>query len=327
MSQASLSSNTGFNNYAGDTNMFRVHQFMDIKPYQLYYFINQIGDAAISLGVGSVDVDTLQSALTNDFGFRCSSNAAIVPAAYLEPQSICQDESCPVAPNGNGTCTGASSSTTSAMSSSVPTDAVIPPSVVKPSAGSHVGAIAGGIVGGIVAIGLIVALVINFRRKGKKKTSMLPHYEEQNRSSDKIPVSSDEAESLKRMSDGGRAELQGHPISSELKKDLALELSADDIAKSKSITTPALSLKEVVPVAVTLERTPSITEKEVVESVEQNEETPVPIISSIAQDELAHLTEEQARIAERRKRLEEIHALEVQEEQVRKRMLMLQSQS
>jgi hypothetical protein len=120
--------------YGGDTNMASVHKFMDLNPLQLGYFITQVGTAAASFGVATADVTALGMALQTLFDYRCAAPAAIVPGAALESQSICQADSCPIAPNStcantpnatvpiynNGssfTATGSASSTSATTSS------------------------------------------------------------------------------------------------------------------------------------------------------------------------------------------------------------------
>jgi hypothetical protein len=85
--------------YGGSSNMASVHKFMDLNPFQMGYFITQVGTAAASFGVATEDVTALGTALQTLFDYRCAAPAAIVPGAQAESQSICQADSCPIAPN------------------------------------------------------------------------------------------------------------------------------------------------------------------------------------------------------------------------------------
>jgi len=92
----------GYPAYGGNTNMYQVHQYMDLNPTEMAYFITQVGTAAASFGVTTADVTALGSALTSYFDYRCGPTVAIVPGASPQSQSICQDASCPV--YANATC-------------------------------------------------------------------------------------------------------------------------------------------------------------------------------------------------------------------------------
>jgi len=85
--------------YGGDTSMGDVHKFMDLNPYQLTYFITQVGLSAASFGVTSEDATAVGMALNKAFGSRCSPAAAIPATASPATQAICQDETCPLAEN------------------------------------------------------------------------------------------------------------------------------------------------------------------------------------------------------------------------------------
>jgi hypothetical protein len=90
--------------YAGNTDMYSVHQYMDLNPTELTYFITQVGTAAASFGVTAADVSALGTALQSTFGYRCGPTASVIPGSVAQDQSICQDSSCPIAPNA--TCAG-----------------------------------------------------------------------------------------------------------------------------------------------------------------------------------------------------------------------------
>jgi len=88
--------------YGGNTNMYNVHKYMDLNPTEMAYFITQVGTAAASFGVATEDVMALGNALTTTFNYRCSAPVTIVPGAPAEPQTMCQDATCPLA--ANATC-------------------------------------------------------------------------------------------------------------------------------------------------------------------------------------------------------------------------------
>jgi hypothetical protein len=92
---------TGYPKYSGSNSMGEVHQFMDLNPYQLGYFITQVGLSAASFGVTTDDVTAVGMALNTLFGYRCAPDAMVVPNTPAGPQAICQDNSCPQAPNPN----------------------------------------------------------------------------------------------------------------------------------------------------------------------------------------------------------------------------------
>src|ERR1700761_1812448 len=89
----------GYPAYGGNSNMYNVHKFMDLNPLELGYFITQVGLSAASFGVATSDVTAVGMALNNLCGYRCSPPTAIIPGDAAEQQSICQDTSCPIAPN------------------------------------------------------------------------------------------------------------------------------------------------------------------------------------------------------------------------------------
>jgi hypothetical protein len=93
----------GYPAYSGQTSMGKVHKFMDLNPYQLGYFITQVGLSAASFGVATEDVTAVGQALGAAFGYRCAAATAIPASASPDLQSICQDSTCPVSPM-NATC-------------------------------------------------------------------------------------------------------------------------------------------------------------------------------------------------------------------------------
>ena len=79
---------------------------MDLDPYQVGYFITQVGLAAASFGVTTDDVTAVGEALTKLFDYRCAPPMTVVPSQGAQLQSICQDDMCPIYPNA--TCMGVS---------------------------------------------------------------------------------------------------------------------------------------------------------------------------------------------------------------------------
>ena len=78
-----------------------VHAFMDLDTAQNSYFIQQVGLAAASFGVSAADVQTVATTLNNTFGYRCAPAVTVIPSAGPVYDSICQNVTCPIAPNGN----------------------------------------------------------------------------------------------------------------------------------------------------------------------------------------------------------------------------------
>ena len=89
--------------------MYQVHQFMGITLDQNNYFINQVGAAALALGVTADDVGAIANALDVTFNTRCPpilTTSDGVPSFLVGTNpSICQDASCPLAA-ANATCDG-----------------------------------------------------------------------------------------------------------------------------------------------------------------------------------------------------------------------------
>ena len=90
---------TGYPSYSGTTSMYTAHKFMNLNPYQLGYFITQVGLSAASYGVAVDDITQVGMALTNAFSYRCAPAVAIIPTTTPELQSICVDATCPQAQN------------------------------------------------------------------------------------------------------------------------------------------------------------------------------------------------------------------------------------
>jgi hypothetical protein len=80
--------------YAGDASMYQVHKFMDINTYQITYFNEQVGLAALSFGVTMDDATAVGKALTTLFSERCSPPTTVIPAQGAQLQAICSDGDC-----------------------------------------------------------------------------------------------------------------------------------------------------------------------------------------------------------------------------------------
>lgn len=87
----------GFDAYTAHPSMYEVHKFMALDPYEVGYFITQVGLAAASFGVADADVEAVGAALTKLFDYRCAPPAAAVEAQGPQLQSICVAEECPLA--------------------------------------------------------------------------------------------------------------------------------------------------------------------------------------------------------------------------------------
>lgn len=110
---------------------------MRLNPYEMGYFITQVGLSAASFGVTKEDVTQVGEALSKLFNHRCSPPTTIVKAQGEKLQSICTDPTCPLAENAmcglydekimdpaNATSSSAASSASTSASSSTskPTD-------------------------------------------------------------------------------------------------------------------------------------------------------------------------------------------------------------
>ncbi|KAK4954779.1 hypothetical protein LTR66_013491 [Elasticomyces elasticus] len=90
---------TGFPAYSGSASMASVHRFMDLDPTDLGYFIAQVALAAASFGVADTDVAAVGAALQSLFGYRCAPPTTVIAAQGAQLQSVCEDDTCPLAPN------------------------------------------------------------------------------------------------------------------------------------------------------------------------------------------------------------------------------------
>jgi hypothetical protein len=89
--------------------MYDVHKFMNITLDQNNFFINQVGSAALALGVTDDDVTAIANVLDVTFNTRCPPDLTTsdgVPDFLVGTNpSICTDVTCPIAKNSvNTTC-------------------------------------------------------------------------------------------------------------------------------------------------------------------------------------------------------------------------------
>ena len=69
--------------------MYTVHKYMALDPYEVGYFIEQVGLAATSFGVSKLDVTWVAATLEGFFGTKCAAKTMVVPETQPELQSIC----------------------------------------------------------------------------------------------------------------------------------------------------------------------------------------------------------------------------------------------
>ncbi|KAL9006257.1 MAG: hypothetical protein Q9188_000979 [Gyalolechia gomerana] len=107
----------GFPAYGGEASMYEVHKFMALDPYQMGYFIQQVGLAATAAGM----------AHTKLFDYRCSPPTTVFKAQGPQLQSMCDDPSCPLDPmsqcgleDNNGTALMPKNVTMNSTSSMLP---------------------------------------------------------------------------------------------------------------------------------------------------------------------------------------------------------------
>lgn len=85
--------------YSGFGSMAAVHRFMDLDQNEVGYFIEQVGLAAASFGVTTADIEPVGAALMSLFGYRCAPPTVVIPVQGALTQSVCLNETCPIAPN------------------------------------------------------------------------------------------------------------------------------------------------------------------------------------------------------------------------------------
>ncbi|KAI9840744.1 MAG: hypothetical protein M1838_003928 [Thelocarpon superellum] len=94
-----LQGGSAFPPYAAGKSMYQVHKFMALDPFEVGYFITQVGLSAASFGVATEDVTTVGEALGKLFDYRCSPPTTVIPSQGPQLQSICTDKQCPLSPN------------------------------------------------------------------------------------------------------------------------------------------------------------------------------------------------------------------------------------
>ncbi|KAF7932228.1 hypothetical protein EAE99_003468 [Botrytis elliptica] len=88
-----------FPRYSGSASQYNVHKFMYLSDAEVNYFIEQVALSAASFGVSDSDLMTIGYSLQESFGYRCLPPTTIVPKQGRQLQSICTDNTCPLAPN------------------------------------------------------------------------------------------------------------------------------------------------------------------------------------------------------------------------------------
>jgi len=131
------------------------------------------------------------------------------------------------------------------------------------------------------------------------------------------------------ISDAAAAPLSEMPVSST-RPDASLVPAHVPVAETPLATGAPESSTPVQPSVANAEalprRTPSAVEKEAVFLGGDGQNLQSATTGSVAQTELAQLRKEQARIQERKRRLQEMHNLDEQDEQVSQRISMLEGQ-
>lgn len=72
---------------------------MALDPYQVGYFITQVGLSATSFGVSNDDVTAVGTSLIKLFDQRCAPPTTIIPAQGDALQAVCITEACPLSEN------------------------------------------------------------------------------------------------------------------------------------------------------------------------------------------------------------------------------------
>jgi hypothetical protein len=72
---------------------------MALDPDELGYFIDQVGAAARVMGISDGEATTITTNMGLNLGLRCRAPVAIVAGKPAQPQGICTDATCELAPN------------------------------------------------------------------------------------------------------------------------------------------------------------------------------------------------------------------------------------
>jgi hypothetical protein len=92
---------TGFTTALAKTNLYQIHKYMALDPFEVGYFIEQVGLAAQLVGLTPKEANTLTTALGEGVTYRCRPAVVLFKGGVPGPQSICTDSSCPLAPNAD----------------------------------------------------------------------------------------------------------------------------------------------------------------------------------------------------------------------------------
>ncbi|EHK96557.1 putative enoyl-CoA hydratase, mitochondrial [Glarea lozoyensis 74030] len=86
--------------YKGNPSMYEVHKYMDLDPYEQGWFVDQLTQAAASIGFSAEDTTIWFNTMTGLFSSRCSPPTVVggLPPAL---NAICTHSSCPVAEGGD----------------------------------------------------------------------------------------------------------------------------------------------------------------------------------------------------------------------------------
>ncbi|KAF7897964.1 uncharacterized protein EAF01_008930 [Botrytis porri] len=90
---------TDFPAYSGSASQYNLHKFMYLSDAEVNYFIKQVALSAASFGVSESDLMTIGLSLQESFGYRCLPPTTVIPKQGRQLQSICTDNTCPLAPN------------------------------------------------------------------------------------------------------------------------------------------------------------------------------------------------------------------------------------
>lgn len=91
-----------FTNYQGNPSMYAVHKYMNLRPAEVTYFIEQVAAAALAYGASPEDVAPVGIALNRYFNYRCLPSETIITTQGSHYQSICSAQDCPTL--ANATC-------------------------------------------------------------------------------------------------------------------------------------------------------------------------------------------------------------------------------
>ncbi|KAJ3258578.1 hypothetical protein HK103_003538 [Boothiomyces macroporosus] len=113
-----------FPNYSGNPSMLDTHRFMNLNKATMDFFIDQVGQAAISFGVTADDATKVGQALQTLFNNQCAPLAKLTPQTAPTEQGFCLGDGCQnlkdqtACPNGVQSNTGSTSSSSGSSSAS-----------------------------------------------------------------------------------------------------------------------------------------------------------------------------------------------------------------